>query len=305
MPARLACITLLAATAATAGNYPLLTPTQERFDWDFGSSRGLCVIEQDLFCDGLIYDTTDLNQKPVDVDYVSEGANGMAYDEVSGQRWIGFPGGFLDHKEGNNISNPISAVQAMAAYDNYQFFLNDGRLGSNHHYDLAIRNGRDGDVTIYPDAFENTVDSGFVDIVSGMSVETGPDGRQILIASSGNQIFQFHLSPDWRSNASFRLLSVHNLGGNLAFGIHGLDYSNGFIYVCTLAGIGEYPYQLLPANATCPQDLNNDLALNFLDVSEFLSAYMNQDPAADFTEDSNFNFQDISTFIQQFAAGCP
>lgn len=55
----------------------------------------------------------------------------------------------------------------------------------------------------------------------------------------------------------------------------------------------------------CPADMNGDESLNFLDVSEFLSAYGAGDLAADFSEDGQFNFLDVSAFLAAFGAGCP
>jgi len=57
--------------------------------------------------------------------------------------------------------------------------------------------------------------------------------------------------------------------------------------------------------AVCIADLNGDGALNFFDVSAFLTAFAAQDPAADFTNDGAFNFFDVSAFLTAFAGGCP
>jgi hypothetical protein len=57
--------------------------------------------------------------------------------------------------------------------------------------------------------------------------------------------------------------------------------------------------------ATCPADLNGDGALDFFDVSAFLTAYNGMDPIADFTGDGMFNFFDVSAFLSAFQAGCP
>ena len=54
----------------------------------------------------------------------------------------------------------------------------------------------------------------------------------------------------------------------------------------------------------CPADLNNDTVINFADISAFLIAYGNQDPAADFAQDGFYNFADISAFLNAYAAGC-
>ena len=55
----------------------------------------------------------------------------------------------------------------------------------------------------------------------------------------------------------------------------------------------------------CPADMNGDGSLNFLDVSEFLSAFGAGEASADFTGDGNFNFLDVSEFLAAFGAGCP
>jgi len=66
---------------------------------------------------------------------------------------------------------------------------------------------------------------------------------------------------------------------------------------------GAYEFQ--PTIAPCPADLTDDGALNFLDVSAFLSAFGSGNPIADFTGDGNFNFLDVSAFLSAFGAGCP
>lgn len=65
--------------------------------------------------------------------------------------------------------------------------------------------------------------------------------------------------------------------------------------------MGPYEYQGPP----CPADLTDDGALDFFDVSAFLTAFGNQDPAADFTGDSSFDFFDVSAFLTAFGMGCP
>jgi len=56
---------------------------------------------------------------------------------------------------------------------------------------------------------------------------------------------------------------------------------------------------------SCAADLTGDGALNFLDVSAFLSAFGNQDSVADFTMDGQYNFLDVSAFLAAFGNGCP
>lgn len=57
--------------------------------------------------------------------------------------------------------------------------------------------------------------------------------------------------------------------------------------------------------AECPADMNGDGALDFFDISAFLTAFGNQDSIADFTSDGVFDFFDISGFLAAFSAGCP
>jgi hypothetical protein len=53
-----------------------------------------------------------------------------------------------------------------------------------------------------------------------------------------------------------------------------------------------------------PSDLDMDGSFNFIDVSMFISAFMNQFPIADFNEDQSFNFLDVSAFLTAAAMGC-
>jgi hypothetical protein len=57
----------------------------------------------------------------------------------------------------------------------------------------------------------------------------------------------------------------------------------------------------------CPADLAAPFGtLNFFDITEFLSLFNAQDPAADFSEPAGvFNFFDVTAFLGAFNAGCP
>jgi len=55
----------------------------------------------------------------------------------------------------------------------------------------------------------------------------------------------------------------------------------------------------------CPADFTDDGELDFFDISAFLTAFSANDPSADFTGDSAFDFFDISAFITAFTNGCP
>ncbi len=58
-------------------------------------------------------------------------------------------------------------------------------------------------------------------------------------------------------------------------------------------------------DAGCPVDLNGDGTLDFFDVSEFITAFTRQDPAADLNADRVWDFFDVSAFISAYNAGCP
>jgi len=55
----------------------------------------------------------------------------------------------------------------------------------------------------------------------------------------------------------------------------------------------------------CPPDLTSSHTLDADDVYAFINFYTAQDPIADFTNDGNFDFFDVSAFLTAFAAGCP
>lgn len=53
----------------------------------------------------------------------------------------------------------------------------------------------------------------------------------------------------------------------------------------------------------CEADINGDGALNFFDVSAFLTNYNNG--SLDYNGDGNINFFDVSAFLTDYNAGCP
>ena len=55
---------------------------------------------------------------------------------------------------------------------------------------------------------------------------------------------------------------------------------------------------------TCPSDTNLDGALDFFDVSKFLSDFAAMNPAADLNGDGAFNFFDVSVFLANYSGGC-
>ena len=56
---------------------------------------------------------------------------------------------------------------------------------------------------------------------------------------------------------------------------------------------------------SCAGDFNGDGAVDFFDVSAFLSAFNGGDLSADFTGDGALDFFDVSAFLAAYSAGCP
>lgn len=69
-----------------------------------------------------------------------------------------------------------------------------------------------------------------------------------------------------------------------------------------LNGPQDYEVLLL----TCQADLNHDGNINFFDVSTFLNAFAQLDPAADLNNDGDHNFFDVSFFLNAYTtnSGC-
>jgi IgA peptidase M64 len=64
-------------------------------------------------------------------------------------------------------------------------------------------------------------------------------------------------------------------------------------------------YTIEASSSVCVADLNGDGSLNFLDVSQYLTLFGQQDPIADMNDDGSWNFLDVSGFLGLYSAGCP
>ncbi len=80
----------------------------------------------------------------------------------------------------------------------------------------------------------------------------------------------------------------------------------GSTALTVLAGDPSDPVQLMPSFevfvAEQSADLDADGRCTFLDVSQFIRAYVNNEPDADFNGDEMFNFVDVSAYIGAFNA---
>lgn len=55
----------------------------------------------------------------------------------------------------------------------------------------------------------------------------------------------------------------------------------------------------------CSPDFDDNGVLNIADIQLFINLYMNQDPSTDFTIDLQWDYYDISEFMQAYSSGCP
>jgi len=156
---------------------------------------------------------------------------------------------------------------------------------------LAIDNSNVAGVT------DTTADPAAVSAVnSGIEIcvdldEIGWDGAQDILMAG------------WISNDSFSFLSNQVLGGipdgsdNIGDrdsdgdGVNDLDFN-------AIAG-DQFINLSSPPVVVCAPDLNGDGALDFFDISFFLSN------TVDYNGDTTFDFFDISAFLSAFSAGCP
>jgi len=119
---------------------------------------------------------------------------------------------------------------------------------------------------------------------------SGIGSAYLFDITTGQQIAKL-LPSDGASGDSFGSVAIS--GTTVVVGAQG-DDDNGFYsgsaYVFTIP---------------CPADLTGDGALDFFDVSAFLTAFWNQDPIADYEPDGNFNFFDVTAYLIAFGMGCP
>lgn len=71
-----------------------------------------------------------------------------------------------------------------------------------------------------------------------------------------------------------------------------------------LNGMDDVQIATVPIDL-CDVDMNCDGELDVFDVFEFLEAFENMDPRADFLPDGIFDVFDVFEYLNQFQAGCP
>lgn len=68
---------------------------------------------------------------------------------------------------------------------------------------------------------------------------------------------------------------------------------------------GLRTYSFDGCSLPCAIDYNNDGALDFFDVTEFIQRFTSEDFSADLNNDDELNFFDVTAFIVAFQNGCP
>jgi len=142
-----------------------------------------------------------------------------------------------------------------------------------------------------------SIDNGVILIGASQDFDTAnfAGAAYLFDASTGTQMAKLLASDGGTSDTFGRDLAISS--GSILVGAYRnddpFDPWGGAAYLFTAPAI------------SCAADLTGDGELNFFDVSAFLSAFNDGEPAADFTGDGSFNFFDVSAFLKAFAAGCP
>jgi len=199
-----------------------------------------------------------------------------------------FFGYSVDIDDGRVVVGAFGDEDGGNGLDSGNIFVFDAATG-NQVFRLSANDGSREDMF----GFAVAIDNGIVAASSTGDDDNGDrSGSSYLFnATTGNQIAKLLVSDGVNGErfGSAIALSDGLVAVGARFGIsHGA--SNGSAYI--------FDFQ-------CQADMNGDLALNFFDISAFLSAFAAQDPIADFTGDGTFNFFDISAFLSAFSAGCP
>ncbi len=141
-----------------------------------------------------------------------------------------------------------------------------------------------------------SMDKGVVLIGSYHDDDNGEDSGAAYIfgASSLNQLYKLIPSQGTADDLFGRSVAIcNNTIGIGSIGDSVFGDSSGSAQVFTV-----------PADI-CPADLTGDRLLDFFDISEFLTAFVQKEPSADFNGDGMYNFFDVSAFLQLFNTGCP
>lgn len=157
-------------------------------------------------------------------------------------------------------------------------------MGADHNRQLVVELFRDfqvDEVEIIIDDFNN-------------------DGLQDLLASAqaGNLTANEHTV--WLQSSERVFVPAGELPASESSTIASSDFNgDGAVDIATASNWDDSVRVHWGTPDACAADLTGDGALNFLDISEFLSSQL------DFDGDGSFNFLDISAYLLAYGAGCP
>jgi len=217
-----------------------------------------------------------------------------------------------------NDSGEMVGIAGNGRFDNNQAFYFDS--DTNQHIDLHSQLVPAGQVNVRSDAYDinnhgvvvGSRNSGFGGDIrafawsqdAGVSLLPAPMTQAWAINDAGVVV-----GGNWKYSNEDGLVDLNSLADVGDFQIvDARDISNSGIIVGWGRRSGfalATAFMLTPVQSACVADMNDDQSLNFLDVSAFLAAYSNDDPAADFTNDGLFNFLDVSAFLTEYGFGCP
>lgn len=145
----------------------------------------------------------------------------------------------------------------------------------------------------------------------GLNADIDHDGLNELAIGS-------YTSPDGAPNAGkitihsgadgriLRTITGTAAGHQLGFDCVGIGDVNadGHPDFLGAAGSGNRVHLILGTDP-CPADFTDDYALTADDVTVFVDAFLNADPAADLDASGSLSLDDIEAFVRSYTAGCP
>jgi hypothetical protein len=237
------------------------------------SDPGAMSVHSEVETDGLIGDMAVVGSML----YISDGNAGMVIYDVSDPAAPALAGSY---------AAPGFDAQDIEVEDGRAFVLSDGKLTILDVSD-PTEPGLLGEFTI-PSAADD-----FFIYGNNLAV----DGDDVYVMNGRAELLVLDVSDPGAIdvigvNASIGLISDIAVQGDELYVV---DQSTG-LKILNVSNSCE---------VVCQADMNGDGDLNFFDVSAFLTAYLNRDPAADFAGDGLFDFHDISIFLAFYQAGCP